>query len=81
MNIPIQNNELYLTNSSSSLLDVYTTLPETNQFAINENDRFMPFVIKFKYLRSMNDFILNNSIDTRNRITSANKAIGTLSFI
>ena len=81
MNDISNDNELSLLSSTSSLLEKYQNSPETQNFNIDDNDRFISFTPSFKYLGSMIDFLLDDSTDVKHRINSALKALGTLRFI
>ena len=64
-----------------SILEAYRNTSETENFKMGNDDGFISFILIFKYLRSLIDFLLDNSINIKNRISSASKALGIMSFI
>ena len=73
--------DLCLPNTASSILEIYHIAPETQQYSIDSDNGFILFNPTFKYLRSLIYFLLDDSTDMKNRISSASKALGALSFI
>ena len=78
---PSYKDNLYLPNRALSILETYHKAPETQQYSIDSDNRFISFTPIFKYLGSLIDFLRNDSTDVKNRISSVSKALGALSFI
>ena len=81
MNRLSQDLDLCSPNMALSLLESYTIASEKQRFDIDNCSEFIPFILSFKYLSSLIDFLLNHSIDVKNRINSAMKVLGVLSLI
>ena len=73
--------DLCLPNTALSMLEAYYNTLETQNFEIDNDNNFIPFTLTFKYLGLLIDFLLDNSTNIKNRINSASKALGALSFI
>ena len=63
------------------LKKIYYNTYKTNNFSVDNEGCFISFTHYFKYLRSIIDFLLNNTTDIDIRISAANKVMGVMAFI
>ena len=78
---PSYEDNLCLPNTTLSILEAYYKALEMQQYSIDSDNGFISFTLTFKYPGSLIDFLLDDSTNVKNRISSASKALGTLSFI
>lgn len=69
-----------LIHSPINLEDIYKRAPETADIILNDDEK-IPFATEFCYLGSAIDFLIDDTVDIKCRISKANKAMGALGFI
>ena len=68
-------------NLQTNLTIAYKNAPETDWVYLNKNSKYFDLSTLFKYLRSIIDFMINDSTNIKDRISKAKKAIRALRFI
>jgi len=64
-----------------NLEEIYYNSPETDKFIAGDDRSYIIFAHCFKYLRSIIDFLLDDTTDINARINATNKVIGVMEFI
>ena len=83
-NLSIDKNSSTLIDHTNHLLnvcDTYVSANETKQFKIDESSRIISFAYKFKNLRSIINFLLNDTVDMLARVKAAKKVMCAVNFI